>query len=216
MAAARADAARAEVFTRYPQLKGGGFVRVCIHRRENTEDEVRFRVLFGAVESLLRRGRRVLLISLFGTEAAIDAFGLRGRLEALVRDYPDDFIYSDVWPYYRDVIAAMLECSAVATDSGSMQEEMNVLGVPCVTLRYGSDRAETVLAGANVLAPPIDSEFVAQIIEGALSHPELGEVPSLYGQRVSERLVDEVLARLVPGTGLFRDERARLRLGRET
>jgi UDP-N-acetylglucosamine 2-epimerase (non-hydrolysing) len=215
MIAARADAARAEVFTRFPQLKGGGFIRVCIHRRENTEDEGRFRVLLGAIESLLRRGRRVLLISLFGTEAAIDAFGLRPRLETLAHDYPDDFIYSDVWPYYRDVIAAMLECSAVATDSGSMQEEMNVLGIPCVTLRYGTDRAETVLAGANVLAPPIDSEFVAEIIEGAIAHPELGEVPSLYGERVSERLVDEVLARLVPGAGLFRDERARLGLDRD-
>ena len=109
MATARAGAERAEVFTRYPQLKGGGFIRVCIHRRENTEDETRFRVLFGAIEALLRRGRRVLLISLFGTEAAIDGFGLRERLDDLVRDYPDDFIYSDVWPYYRDVIAAMLE-----------------------------------------------------------------------------------------------------------
>jgi UDP-N-acetylglucosamine 2-epimerase (non-hydrolysing) len=214
MAAARADAERAEIFGRYPQLKGGGFIRVCIHRRENTEDEARFSVLFGAIESLLRRGRRVLLISLFGTEAAIDAFGLRPRLEGLVRDYPDDFIYSDVWPYYRDVIAAMLECAAVATDSGSMQEEMNVLGIPCVTLRYGTDRAETVLAGANVLAPPIDSELVAEIIDGALAHPELGAVPNLYGERVSQRLVDEVLARLVPGTGLFRDESARLGLGR--
>jgi UDP-N-acetylglucosamine 2-epimerase (non-hydrolysing) len=216
MATARADAERAEVFSRYPQLKGGGFIRVCIHRRENTEDEARFRVLFGAIESLLARGRRVLLISLFGTEAAIDRFGLRGRLDELVREHPDDFIYSDVWPYYRDVIAAMLECSAVATDSGSMQEEMNVLGIPCVTLRYGTDRAETVLAGANVLAPPVDSEFVAEVIEGALSRPELGEVPSLYGDDVSRRLVDEVLARLVPGDGLFRDERARLGLDPET
>ena len=66
-----------------------------------------------------------------------------------------------------------------------------------------------------MLAPPIDSEFVAEIIEGALAHPELGEVPSLYGERVSERLVDEVLVRLVPGDGLFRDETARLRLGRD-
>jgi UDP-N-acetylglucosamine 2-epimerase (non-hydrolysing) len=216
MASAREDAARADVLDRYPQLRGGGFIRVCIHRRENTEDEARFRVLFGAIELLLRRGRRVLLISLFGTEAAIDRFGLRKRLDQLVRDHPGDFIYSEVWPFYRDVIAAMLECSAVATDSGSMQEEMNVLGVPCVTLRYGSDRAESVLAGGNVLAPPIDSEFVAEIIEGALAHPEMGRVANLYGERVSERVVDEVLARLTPRAGLFRAEDARLGLGPAT
>ena len=55
---------------------------------------------------------------------------------------------------------------------------MNILGIPCVTLRFGTDRGESLLAGGNVLAPPIDSGFVADIIEGALADPELGEVPS--------------------------------------
>lgn len=35
---------------------------------------------------------------------------------------------------------------AVMTDSGSMQEEANIVGVPCITVRFGSDRSETLLA----------------------------------------------------------------------
>ena len=210
--AARADAARATVFEEYPQLRSGEFIRICIHRRENTTDETRFRVLFDTLEKLVRGGRSVLLISLFGTETAIDHFGLRPRVEALQAEYPDTFIYSLVWPHYRDVIAAMLECALVATDSGSMQEEMNILGIPCVTLRFGTDRGESLLAGGNVLAPPIDSGFVATVIEHAIEDPRLRGVGNIYGTDASKQIVDGVLARLVPGQGLFRAEEARLGL----
>jgi UDP-N-acetylglucosamine 2-epimerase (non-hydrolysing) len=78
--AAQADAQRATVFETYPQLRDGDFVRVCIHRRENTDDPRRFGVLFQAIEDLVRRGTSVLFIRLFGTEAAIDRYGLRDRL----------------------------------------------------------------------------------------------------------------------------------------
>ncbi|MBA2445426.1 MAG: UDP-N-acetylglucosamine 2-epimerase [Nocardioidaceae bacterium] len=210
--AARRDAERATIFDTYPQLRGGGFIRMCIHRRENTVDRHRFTVLFEAIEQLVRGGHPVLLISLFGTEQAIDDFGFRPRIDDLVQDYPETFIYSEVWPNYRDVIAAMLECSVVATDSGSMQEEMTILGIPCVTLRFGTDRAESVLAGANVMAPPIDSRFVATIIEGALGNQAMAEVGNLYGANASARLVDEVLSRLHPASGLFRSEDRRLDL----
>ena len=210
MSVARSEAARTEIFDTYPQLRGNQFIRICIHRRENTGDRSRFLTLFDAMESLVRDGHNVLLISLFGTEEAIDAFNLRPRLTALVSDFPRSFIYSSVWPLYRDVIAAMLECSVVATDSGSMQEEMNVLGIPCVTLRFGTDRTESVLAGANVLAPPIDSGFVSSIIKGAMQEKAMASVGNLYGTEASQRLVDEVLRRLVPDQGLFRSEQRRL------
>jgi UDP-N-acetylglucosamine 2-epimerase (non-hydrolysing) len=142
--AAQSDAQSVTIFEKYPQIKGGRFIRICVHRRENTEDKHRFLVLFEAMETLVRRGHQVLFIRLFGTDAAVERFALGERLAALERDYPVDpvaFISSQVWESYRDVVAAMRECAVVATDSGSMQEEMNILGVPCVTLRFGSDRA---------------------------------------------------------------------------
>lgn len=200
------------IFETYPQLKSGEFIRFCIHRRENTADKHRFTVLFDAMEKLVRNGRSVLLISLFGTEQAIDQHGLRERLARLVAEYPQTFIYSEVWPYYRDVIAAMRHCAAVATDSGSMQEEMNILGIPCVTLRFGTDRGETVLAGCNIQAPPIDSDFVVAIIEGALHNTQMSSVGNIYGTDVSKKLVDGVLARADSRRGLLKTEEDRLKL----
>lgn len=207
-----ADSEKSTIFQTYPQLENGKFIRFCIHRRENTQDKNRFTILIDAMEKLVRGGHHVLLISLFGTEAAIDEFGLRSRIEALVQEFPETFIYSDVWPYYRDVIAAMRRCAAVATDSGSMQEEMNILGVPCVTLRFGSDRGESVLAGGNIQAPPIDSDFVAEIIKGAVGNERMANVGNIYGTNVSKRLIDGVLSRVDPDVGLFQTEESRLKL----
>lgn len=207
---ALADIHKSTIFEKYPALKSGNFIRFCIHRRENTQDQKRFTVLFEAMEKLVKQGYSVLLISLFATEQAIDQFNLRSRLEDLVKNYPETFIYSDVWPYYYDVIAAMRQCAAIATDSGSMQEEMNILDIPCVTLRFGSDRGETFIAGSNVPAPPIDSGFVVEIIKGALHNQKMAQVGNIYGENVSEMIVDEVLKRLNPQTGLFMTEEQRL------
>lgn len=206
------DSDKSTIFEKYPQLENGKFIRICIHRRENTLDKHRFTILIDAMEQLIRDGQHVLLISLFGTEAAIDEFGLRERIEALVKEYPETFIYSDVWPYYRDVIAAMRKCAVVATDSGSMQEEMNILGVPCVTLRFGTDRGESVLAGSNVLAPPIDSAFVVEIIKGAMGNQQMAQAGNIYGEKVSAKIIDGVLKHATPELGLFQTEESRLKL----
>lgn len=208
-----ADSEKSTIFEKYPQIQVGKFIRFCIHRRENTQDEKRFRILIDTIEKLVRGGQQVLLISLFGTEAAIDQFGLREKIEGLAKEYPDNFIYSDVWPYYRDVIAAMRECALVATDSGSMQEEMNILGIPTVTLRFGSDRGESFIAGSNVPAPPIDADFIVEIIKGALGNEQMKQVGNIYGENVSQKIVDEVMTRLNRGEKMFRTEEERIGLG---
>jgi UDP-N-acetylglucosamine 2-epimerase (non-hydrolysing) len=57
------------------------------------------------------------------------------------------------------------QAGAVVTDSGSMQEEANIVGTPCVTVRFGSDRTETILEGCNIIAPPVNSELIADIVK---------------------------------------------------
>lgn len=201
---------KSKIFEQYPQLESGKFIRFCIHRRENTQSQKRFTVLIGAIERLLLEGYSILLISMFGTEEAIDKFNLRNKIENLVKEYPQTFIYSDVWPYYKDVIAAMRKCVLVATDSGSMQEEMNILGIPCITLRFGSDRSESLFAGGNLLAPPVDSLLVAEIIKGAVQCGQMKNVGNIYGKNVSQKIVKEVISRLNKGESMFRAEEERI------
>ena len=53
---------------------------------------------------------------------------------------------------YLEVLDLMRRAKVVLTDSGGVQEETCILGVPCVTLRDNTERPETLDAGSNILA----------------------------------------------------------------
>ena len=198
------------ILKQYPKLKNGKFILFIMHRRENVQDETRFNVIIETIEKLVTNGYSVYLVSLFAFEAALDKFNKHDLINKLVAEYPDSFIYSEAITYHRDMIAVMLKSPVVVIDSGSMQEELNILGVPCVTLRFGTDRGETLLAGCNVLAPPIDSGLVFEIVKGAYDNKKMKDAKNLYGTDVSKNIVDNVLKRVRPGTGLFMTEEQRL------
>ena len=200
----------ATVFDHYPILADGDFVRFCIHRRENCNSKLRFHAIYDALKQLVLSGRNVLLISLFQTEKAFESFGLKADVDELAAKHKN-FVYSPVWPEYRDVIAAMTKAAVCATDSGSMQEEMNAMGIPCVTLRFGSDRSESAIVGGNIIAPPVDSWLVKDIIEYAWDNATLRKTQKIYGERVSEQCIDAV-EHVLNGSEAFRSEEGRLGL----
>jgi len=200
---------KATVFEKFPMLADGNFVRFCIHRRENCISQRRFLAIYNAMKALILEGRTVLLINMNQTKKAFERFGLEAEVEQLAKDH-QNFVFSEVWPQYTDVIAAMQRAAVCATDSGSMQEEMNVLGVPCVTLRFGSDRSESAMNGGNLIAPPIDDGVIKSIIEYAWDNQEMRKAPKIYGKNISEKCIDVV--EQVLKEEVFRDEEKRLKI----
>jgi UDP-N-acetylglucosamine 2-epimerase (non-hydrolysing) len=195
-----------QVLERFPQMGDGSFLRFCVHRRENTTNRDRFNLLMDAMEQLLETGHHVLFIRLLGTEAAIDNFGRRQWLEDLEARYGDALISTPVWDSYLDVVAAMSMCAVIVTDSGSIVEESNVLQVPCVTLRFGSDRSETFLAGSNFLAPPVDRGLVVSVIHQVFEHRGELSWDRVYPEGASRMLVDAVERRLADDSLLISEE----------
>jgi UDP-N-acetylglucosamine 2-epimerase len=85
---------------------------------------------------------------------------------------------------YFDFLALQAGAKAILTDSGGVQKEAYMLGVPCVTLREETEWTETVDAGWNVLVGA-DAD---KIIAAAERTPPL-ERPDLYGDgRAAERI----------------------------
>ncbi len=75
----------------------------------------------------------------------------------------------DVEPMgYLDFLALMDRADLVLTDSGGMQEETSVLGVPCLTMRPGTERPITVELGTNRIVG-IDPDTVADAADEALA-----------------------------------------------
>ena len=198
-----------DIFTEYPMLENGNFIMMSIHRRENIYDLKRFTAIMESVELLISNGYTVLFLSLLSTEDAIDKYGFRKDIERWQAEYPEYFIYSKAWAIHKDVIAAMGKAGAVVSDSGGFQEEANIVGVPSVTIRFGSDRAESFFAGSNIPAPPLSKEFIYEVIKGAYNNQAMKK-GNLYGENVAKKIIDGVLARLHKETGLFLTEEQRL------
>jgi len=92
---------------------------------------------------------------------------------------------------YLEFLQLESNARLVLTDSGGLQEESCILGVPCVTLRENTERPETVEVGANVLAGVHSEKIIAS------ASKMLGAVSSWtnpYGEgTASEMIVSRVI-----------------------
>lgn len=139
------------------------YILATIHRQHNTETRARLDELIGALDHFSRTtGLEVRFPIHPRTVNRLSDFGLTEKLRALP--------LTTVLPAlgYEEFQAALRDAQAVLTDSGGVQEEACVLGVPAVTFADRTDRPETVAIGANVLAPTGSRAVaeLARIVEG--------------------------------------------------
>jgi UDP-N-acetylglucosamine 2-epimerase (non-hydrolysing)/UDP-GlcNAc3NAcA epimerase len=155
-------------------VRPGEYLLATAHRAGNVDDPARLALL---VELLLAVPGPVVLPLHPRTRARLEAAGLLERLGSSVRLVPS--------VGYLDFMALLLHARGMLTDSGGVQKEAYLAGVPCVTLRATTEWTETVDAGWNTLV-----DLDAQAAVAALERPLPAERPPLYGDgRAGERVV---------------------------
>ena len=86
----------------------------------------------------------------------------------------------------------MAKARLVLTDSGGIQEETTILGIPCVTIRPNTERPITIESGTNRLAG-VTREGIIGAARDALSQKSLHAVsPTLWDGRAAGRIVDVI------------------------
>jgi len=157
-------------------VRPGEFVMVTAHRAGNVDDPVRLRAL---VELLVALPEPAVLPLHPRTRARLEAASL---LDVLARA---EHLRLAPPLGYLDFTALLCHARAVLTDSGGVQKEAYLAGVPCVTLRPSTEWVETVEAGWNAL---VDLDAGAAL--AALKREPPVERPALYGDgRAGERVV---------------------------
>ena len=159
-------------------VEPGAYLVVTAHRAGNVDDPARLERLVELVEAL---PRPVVFPLHPRTRARLEAAGLLERLEGVTVVAPLG---------YLDFLELARHARAILTDSGGVQKEAYLLGVPCVTLRDTTEWVETVEVGWNVL---VDLDREAAL--AALGRTPPAERPELYGGgRAAERVRDVVSA----------------------
>lgn len=180
----------------------GEWIRVDLHRRENMTAQ-KLNAVFGAIELLGKKGLRTLLVLSNALVGALDRFSLWSSLDRIAKA---GCLIHEPWVSYRSVTDFFRSgrCIAVYTDSGGVQEETCILGVPCFTCRFGTDRVETVLDfKSNLLVPPTTADQVATALMRGLSATSSSSAnrrigsPNPYGTDVGNRIAS-ILKAVVP------------------
>ncbi|WP_123538127.1 non-hydrolyzing UDP-N-acetylglucosamine 2-epimerase [Halosimplex salinum] len=123
-------------------LDSGEFVLLTAHRAENVDDRERFDGLLTGVE-------RVAVD--LDTEVIYPIHPrAKNRLDEFELEVPERVQLVEPQDYL-DFLELERAASLILTDSGGVQEEASILGVPCVTLRDNTERPETIDVGANRL-----------------------------------------------------------------
>lgn len=156
-------------------LRPGEYLLVTAHRAGNVDDPARLTQL---VELLLALPGPVLMPLHPRTRDRLAAGGLLSALEACER-------LTLTPPLgYLELTALLCHARAVLTDSGGLQKEAYLAGIPCVTLRGTTEWSETVELGWNVL---VDLDREAAL--AALTRRAPDQRPPLYGDGHAGRRV---------------------------
>ncbi len=155
------------------------YVLATIHRAENTDDPDRLAAVAAALATV---DVAVVLLAHPRLRARAERFGVQ-----LAGRSADGVHVGDPLPYPQ-LVRALLGSAGVITDSGGLQKEAYLLGVPCTTLRSETEWTETLDGGWNVLDP--DLSLVART---AARPAPSGERASPYGDGRAAHRVAEAL-----------------------
>ena len=158
---------------------------VTIHREENVDFRERIINILEALALVSHKYRVPIVFPTHPrTTKRLRAFGLLKQAE----DIPNLRLMEPVG--YLDFLSLLENACLVLTDSGGIQEESCILKVPCVTLRENTERPESVLVGANMVAG-VGPDGILRAVRVMLEKPTDWENPFGDG-RAAVRIIDVV------------------------
>jgi UDP-N-acetylglucosamine 2-epimerase (non-hydrolysing) len=170
-------------------LTPGSYAVVTLHRPSNVDEGAGLRLLVQVLCEVSERLPVVFPVHA-RTRARLVQFGLHDRLNARSVLLTEPL-------GYLDFLGLMAKARLVLTDSGGIQEETTVLGIPCLTLRKNTERPVTITQGSNQLVDPRDLTAIVAAVDRVLATQPTDVVPrrpELWdghaGDRIAQTIAD--------------------------
>lgn len=163
-------------------VAGRPYGLVTLHRPSNVDDPATLGRLLGALATVAAD----LPLIFPAHPRTADHVAARGPIAALTVVPPLG---------YLDFLALQAGAALVLTDSGGIQEETTVLGVPCLTLRENTERPITVDEGTNTVVGT-DPERIVATARARLASPPPARRPALWDGHAGIRMADAIVAAL--------------------
>jgi UDP-N-acetylglucosamine 2-epimerase (non-hydrolysing) len=158
---------------------------LTLHRPSNVDNPV----LLGEIsEALLEVSKKMRIV--FPVHPRTREHILRGGL-----DLGKNVLLCDPMGYL-DFLKLLANARFVLTDSGGIQEETTVLGIPCLTIRENTERPVTLTEGTNILVGVNKARIVDEslrIIDGV---DREHRIPELWDGKAAQRIVEIILSRI--------------------
>jgi UDP-N-acetylglucosamine 2-epimerase (non-hydrolysing) len=167
-------------------LEAGRFATLTLHRPSNVDDR---EVLIGILEAVHELAHECPVVFPIHprTRKMVEQFGLSSLFSAGEK-------VEGVWitePLgYLEFLHLNSHARMVLTDSGGLQEETTVLGVPCITLRFNTERPITCTEGTNQIIGNKKDRILAaarRVLDGGVP---VGRVPEKWDGKAAERIVE--------------------------
>ena len=163
-------------------LESRGYILATAHREENVDDRER---LEGIIEGLGRLQKDLDIPVVYPMHPRT-----KNRLREFGISVPQEILVTRPLGYL-DFLHLEAHARIVLSDSGGVQEETCILGIPCVTLRNNTERPETLDVGSNILAGT-DPKRIVECAEKMLEVTPAWKNPFGDG-RAAEHIIDAVL-----------------------
>jgi UDP-N-acetylglucosamine 2-epimerase (non-hydrolysing) len=169
-------------------LKLDNIITLTMHRAENVDNKKRLTDIINAIAEL--KDFNIIFPIHPRTKKTMENFGLYEDLAKF------DNVHLIKPLGYLDFLLLMSKSLIIVTDSGGLQEEAITLDIPSLTLRYNTERPETVEMGGNILVGA-DKDFIVdsanKILNDKSFYDKMSLAPNPYGDGTAGKKILDII-----------------------
>jgi len=159
------------------------YALLTLHRPENVDNQNTLRSILSAIEEIAHHIRIVFPMHPRTRKNLTSSNGILNNPAILCTEPMG----------YLDFLKLTSEAKMVLTDSGGVQEETTILGVPCLTLRNNTERPVTLTRGTNRLVGTSREKIVTEAVKSLNDTSNNRKIPEYWDGRAAERIIQTLI-----------------------